>query len=421
MKFFHLSDLHLGKRVNGFPMIEDQKYILDRVLELIDREHPDALIVAGDVYDKSIPPVEAVNLFDDFLVSLAARNVQVFIVSGNHDSAERVSYGGRVMEHSGIHISRRITGARRDEEPEEAEDLYADSADGKDEDSGVSGKDDVSCTGGVIVPVRLEDAYGPVYVYLFPYIHPSVVRDAWPDDRIVTWTDAMETLIRHAGVDPEARNIAVAHQYVTANGVRPQESDSEQKHIGGLDNVEYSVFDDFDYVALGHLHGPQHIGRDTVRYAGSPLMYSFSEEKQKKCVTFVELREKGQVEISKIPLEARRVLKTVRGSFGEVMSPRFTAALSSEDYYRVILTDEHDIDQALYRLRARFYKNLMEIKYDNTRTGQADDGIAAEEEALDKEPIEVLGELYEKQNGTGMSEFQKELAARLIAEIWGNL
>ena len=451
MKFFHLSDLHLGKRVNGFPMIEDQKYILDRVLELIDREHPDALIVAGDVYDKSIPPVEAVNLFDDFLVSLAARNVQVFIVSGNHDSAERVSYGGRVMEHSGIHISRRITGARRDEEPEEAEDLYADSADGKpeeaedlyadsadgkpeeaedlhadaadgkDEESGVSGKDDVSCTGGVIVPVRLEDAYGPVYVYLFPYIHPSVVRDAWPDDRIVTWTDAMETLIRHAGVDPEARNIAVAHQYVTANGVRPQESDSEQKHIGGLDNVEYSVFDDFDYVALGHLHGPQHIGRDTVRYAGSPLMYSFSEEKQKKCVTFVELREKGQVEISKIPLEARRVLKTVRGSFGEVMSPEFTAALSAEDYYRVILTDEHDIDQALYRLRARFYKNLMEIKYDNTRTGQADDGIAAEEEALDKEPIEVLGELYEKQNGTGMSGFQKELAARLIAEIWGNL
>ena len=436
MKFFHLSDLHLGKRVNGFPMIEDQKYILDRVLELIDREHPDALIVAGDVYDKSIPPVEAVNLFDDFLVSLAARNVQVFIVSGNHDSAERVSYGGRVMEHSGIHISRRITGARRDEEPEEAEDLYADSADGKpeeaedlhadaadgkDEDSGVSGKDNVSCTGGVIVPVRLEDAYGPVYVYLFPYIHPSVVREAWPDDRIVTWTDAMETLIRHAGVDPEARNIAVAHQYVTANGVRPQESDSEQKHIGGLDNVEYSVFDDFDYVALGHLHGPQHIGRDTVRYAGSPLMYSFSEEKQKKCVTLVELREKGQVEISKIPLEARRVLKTVRGSFGEVMSPEFTAALSSEDYYRVILTDEHDIDQALYRLRARFYKNLMEIKYDNTRTGQADDGIAAEEEALDKEPIEVLGELYEKQNGTGMSEFQKELAARLIAEIWGNL
>ena len=408
MKFFHLSDLHLGKRVNGFPMIEDQKYILDRVIELIDREHPDAVIVAGDVYDKSIPPVEAVNLFDDFLVSLAARSVQVFIVSGNHDSAERVSYGGRVMEHSGIHISRRITGARRDEEPEEADDLYADSVEGEPLGSADPYTDDaegeaseaadlhedleapavsdlhaeggdrksvesaVSGTGGVIVPVRLEDAYGPVYVYLFPYIHPSVVRDAWPDDRIVTWTDAMETLIRHAGVDPDARNIAVAHQYVTANGVRPQESDSEQKHIGGLDNVEYSG-------------------------------------------------EKGQVEISKIPLQASRVLKTVKGAFAEVMSPEFTAALSSEDYYRVILTDEHDIDQALYRLRSRFYKNLMEIKYDNTRTGQADDGIAAEEEALDKEPIEVLGELYEKQNGTGMSEFQKELAARLIAEIWGNL
>ena len=473
MKFFHLSDLHLGKRVNGYPMLDDQKYILEKVIELIDRDHPDAVIIAGDVYDKSIPPVEAVNLFDDFLVSLAARGLQVFIISGNHDSAERVSYGGRVMEQSGIHISRRITGARgtgwTDEEeedgragmpgdeeedgragmpgdeedaggagmpgdeedagPEKAADQKTGKNTGSDEEEAAGGEtaagtepdspgSEIFNPGGVIVPVRLEDGFGPVNVYLFPYIHPSVVREAWPGDRVTTWTDAMEVLIRRAGVDSDARNIAVAHQYITADGVRPQECDSEQKHIGGLDNVEYSVFKDFDYVALGHLHGPQRIGRDTVRYSGSPLKYSFSEEKQKKSVTVVELKEKGCVDISQIPLEAKRDLKTVRGSFEEVMSPAFTASLSAEDYYRVILTDEHDIDQALSRLRVRFYKNLMELKYDNTRTGSEGGEINPEEEVLEKEPIEVLGELYEKQNGTCMSEFQKEVAARLIEKIW---
>ena len=379
MKFFHLADLHLGKRVNGFPMIEDQKIILDQILELADSEHPDAVMIAGDVYDKSIPSVEAVNLMDDFLVELVKRKLQVFIISGNHDSAERISYGGRVMEQSGIHISPRISGCG---------------------------------------PIRLEDQYGPLYIYLFPYIHPSVVREAYPDEKVTDWTQAMEVLIRNAHVDPAARNIAVAHQYVTASGVRPEECDSEQKHIGGLDNVDYSVFDAFDYAALGHLHGPQRIGRDTVRYAGSPLKYSFSEEKHKKSVTLVEIKEKGQVEYRQLPLVPARDFKTVRGIFSEVMSPGFTAPLSAEDYYRIILTDEQDVDQALARLRKYFYKNLMDLEYDNTRTRTQSD-IDAGEETLEKEPIEVLQELFLKQNGTAMNEFQTQTAARLIEEIWG--
>ena len=379
MKFFHLADLHLGKRVNGFPMIEDQKIILDQILELADTEHPDAVVIAGDVYDKSIPSVEAVNLMDDFLVELVKRKLQVFIISGNHDSAERISYGGRVMEQSGIHISPRISGCG---------------------------------------PIRLEDQYGPLYIYLFPYIHPSVVREAYPDEKVTDWTQAMEVLIRNAHVDPAARNIAVAHQYVTASGVRPEECDSEQKHIGGLDNVDYSVFDAFDYAALGHLHGPQRIGRDTVRYAGSPLKYSFSEEKHKKSVTLVEIKEKGQVEYRQLPLVPARDFKTVRGIFSEVMSPGFTAPLSAEDYYRIILTDEQDVDQALARLRKYFYKNLMDLEYDNTRTRTQSD-IDAGEEALEKEPIEVLQELFFKQNGTAMNDFQTQTAARLIEEIWG--
>ena len=379
MKFFHLADLHLGKRVNGFPMIEDQKIILDQILELADTEHPDAVMIAGDVYDKSIPSVEAVNLMDDFLVELVKRKLQVFIISGNHDSAERISYGGRVMEQSGIHISPRISGCG---------------------------------------PIRLEDQYGPLYIYLFPYIHPSVVREAYPDEKVTDWTQAMEVLIRNAHVDPTARNIAVAHQYVTASGVRPEECDSEQKHIGGLDNVDYSVFDAFDYAALGHLHGPQRIGRDTVRYAGSPLKYSFSEEKHKKSVTLVEIKEKGQVEYRQLPLVPARDFKTVRGIFSEVMSPGFTAPLAAEDYYRIILTDEQDVDQALARLRKYFYKNLMDLEYDNTRTRTQSD-IDAGEEALEKEPIEVLQELFLKQNGTAMNDFQTQTAARLIEEIWG--
>ena len=379
MKFFHLADLHLGKRVNGFPMIEDQKIILDQILELADTEHPDAVVIAGDVYDKSIPSVEAVNLMDDFLVELVRRKLQVFVISGNHDSAERVSYGGRVMEQSGIHISPRISGCG---------------------------------------PIRLDDQYGPLYIYLIPYIHPSVVREAYPEEKVTDWTQAMEVLIRNAHVDPAARNIAVAHQYVTASGVRPEECDSEQKHIGGLDNVDYSVFDAFDYVALGHLHGPQRIGRDTVRYAGSPLKYSFSEEKHKKSVTLVEIKEKGQVEYRQLPLVPARDFKTLRGTFGEVMSPGFTAPLSAEDYYRIILTDEQDVDQALARLRKYFYKNLMVLEYDNTRTRTQSD-IDAGEEALEKEPIEVLQELFLKQNGTAMNDFQTQTAARLIEEIWG--
>ena len=404
MKFFHLSDLHLGKRVNGFSMIEDQKYILQQITELADREAPDAVIIAGDVYDKSIPSVEAVNLFDDFLVSLAQRNLQVFVISGNHDSAERISYGGRVMEQSGIHISRRIIGGGSTSSSGSGEYSGSDgfaSFENPAENLSASSLSVSSSTGGTdpgkISIVRLEDEYGALYVYLIPYIHPSVVRAAWPEETVGSWTEAMEVLLRHADIDPEARNIAVGFFH--------------------RDGILLGVFDAFDYVALGHLHGPQHIGRPTVRYAGSPLKYSFSEENQKKSVTVVEIREKGDVGISQLPLSALRDLRTLRGTFDELMSPEYTAALSKEDYYRVILTDEQDVDHAVSRLRKYFYTNLMELDYDNART-RAQGVTDALEEAIEKEPAEVLEELFLKQNGKAMSDFQKDLAARLIDEIW---
>ena len=380
MRFIHLSDLHIGKRVNGFPMLEDQRYILEQILEKTKESAADAVIIAGDIYDKPVPSAEAVDLFDDFLVGLTKLGVMVFLISGNHDSAERISYAGRLLRESQVYISSRFD--------------------------------------GTIHPIQVSDDYGIVNIYLIPYIHPSLVRNAWPEEKIGSYDDAMRVLLEKSGVDPSARNLAVAHQFVTAGGQSPEETDSEEKHVGGLDNVDASAFDAFDYVALGHLHGPQRIGRDTIRYAGSPLKYSFSEEKQKKSITVAELKEKGEVTYDLLPLEAKRDLRTVRGSFEEVTSPEFTARLKGDDYYRVILTDENDVPNALSRLRRRFYENLMILEYDNARTS-SDVRIEAKEGEEEKEPIEVLGDLYQMQNGREMSLLQKETAEKLIRRIWG--
>ena len=380
MRFIHLSDLHIGKRVNGFPMLEDQRYILEQILERTKESAADAVIIAGDIYDKPVPSAEAVDLFDDFLVGLTKLGVRVFLISGNHDSAERISYAGRLLRESQVYISPRFD--------------------------------------GTIHPISVSDDYGIVNVYLIPYIHPSLVRNAWPEEKIGSYDDAMRVLLEKSGADPNARNLAVVHQFVTAGGQSPEETDSEEKHVGGLDNVDASAFDAFDYVALGHLHGPQRIGRDTIRYAGSPLKYSFSEEKQNKSITLAELKEKGKVTYDLLPLEAKRDLRTVRGTFEEVTSPEFTARRKGDDYYRVILTDENDVPNALSRLRRRFYENLMILEYDNARTS-SDVRIEAEEGEEEKEPIEVLGDLYQMQNGREMSLLQKETAEKLIRRIWG--
>ena len=380
MRFIHLADLHIGKRVNGFPMLEDQRYILEQILERTKESAADAVIIAGDIYDKPVPSAEAVDLFDDFLVGLTKLGVMVFLISGNHDSAERISYAGRLLRESQVYISPRFDGA--------------------------------------IHPISVSDDYGIVNVYLIPYIHPSLVRNAWPEEKIGSYDDAMRVLLEKSGADPNARNLAVIHQFVTEGGQSPEETDSEEKHVGGLDNVDASAFDAFDYVALGHLHGPQRIGRDTIRYAGSPLKYSFSEEKQNKSITLAELKEKGKVTYDLLPLEAKRDLRTVRGTFEEVTSPEFTARRKGDDYYRVILTDENDVPNALSRLRRRFYENLMILEYDNARTS-SDVRIEAEEGEEEKEPIEVLGDLYQMQNGREMSLLQKETAEKLIRRIWG--
>ena len=375
MKLIHLSDLHLGKRVNEFSMLEDQQYILEEILRIIDSEKPDGVLIAGDVYDKTVPSAEAVTLLDEFLVQLSKRDTQTFLISGNHDSAERLAFGGRLMEQSGIHIAR----------------VY----------------------NGVLAPLTLRDEYGSVDLYLLPFLRPVQVRRFFPESEIVTYTEAMAAVLGAADIDKTHRNVLVTHQFVTG----AQTCDSEELSVGGTDNVDVSVFDDFDYVALGHIHGPQKIGRETVRYCGTPLKYSFSEVGHKKSVTVVELAEKGSVAIRTVPLVPKRDMSELRGAYNELMlRENYEGKPFRNDYLRITLTDEEDIPNAVNNLRT-VYPYIMRLDYDNRRT-RTESHVDGAEQVERKRPLTLFEEFYESQNGQPMSEEQRSFAKQLMERIW---
>ena len=374
MKFLHLADLHLGKRVNGFSMLEDQAHILRQILAILDDEQPDGVLIAGDVYDKSVPSVEAVGLLDGFLTELRARGVPVLLISGNHDSPERLAFGGRVMDSCGIHISPVYDGA--------------------------------------LAPVTLQDAFGPVHVWLLPFVKPAHVRRWFPDADIESYTDAVAEAVAHMDIDTAARNVLVTHQFVTG-GAR---SGSEELSVGGTDNVDSGVFAPFDYVALGHLHGAQHIGRETIRYAGSPLKYSFSEARQYKSVTVVTLGEKGDVQVRTVALTPLRELREIRGSYDELTARSFYEHTTyRSDYLHLILTDEQDVFDAMSRLRT-IYPYLMTLDYDNART-RAAGGMSVPAETERRTPLELFEALYQRQNHRPMSEVQRAYIAQLMEQI----
>lgn len=374
MKFLHLADLHLGKRVNGFSMLEDQAHILRQILAILDGEQPDGVLIAGDVYDKSVPSVEAVELLDSFLTELRARGVPVLLISGNHDSPERLAFGGRVMDSCGIHISPVYDGA--------------------------------------LAPVTLHDEFGPVHVWLLPFVKPAHVRRWFPDADIESYTDAVAEAVAHMDIDTAARNVLVTHQFVTG-GAR---SGSEELSVGGTDNVDSGVFAPFDYVALGHLHGAQHIGRETIRYAGSPLKYSFSEARQHKSVTVVTLGEKGDVQVRTAALTPLRELREIRGSYDELTARSFYEHTTyRSDYLHLILTDEQDVFDAMSRLRT-IYPYLMTLDYDNART-RAAGGMSVPAETERRTPLELFEALYTRQNHQPMSEVQRAYIAQLMEQI----
>lgn len=375
MKLIHLSDIHLGKRVNEFSMLEDQAHILKKILAVVDEEKPNGVLIAGDVYDKSVPSTEAVQLFDDFLVRLAERKLPVFIISGNHDSPERLSFANRLIDATGIHLAP----------------VY----------------------NGVVEPITLSDEYGPVNVYMLPFIKPAHVRGFFPDTEITGYSDAVAAAIGRMNIDKTQRNVLITHQFVTG----AQRSDSEELSVGGTDNIGAEVFCDFDYVALGHIHGPQNMDSGRIRYCGSPLKYSFSEAAQQKSVTVAELKEKGTLEIHTVPLIPRRDMVELKGSYQQLTLRKFYENTTyQEDYTHITLTDEEDIPDAVAKLRA-VYHNLMKLDYDNTRTRHSA-AISGAENVETRSPIDLFAEFYELQNGLPMSAEQTELVASLIEKIW---
>ena len=373
MRLIHLSDLHLGKRVNEYSMIEDQEYILKKIINIIDDEKPDAVIIAGDVYDKTVPSAEVVALFDDFLVDLAKRKLEVFIISGNHDSPERIAFGSRIMDASGIHLSP----------------VY----------------------NGRIDPIVLHDEYGAVNIFMLPFVKPANVKRFFEDAEIDSYTDAVKCAIDQMNIKTDQRNVLVSHQFVTGA--------SRSISVGGSDNIDADIFCAFDYVALGHLHSPQYCSSTHIRYCGTPLKYSFSEAKDQKSVTVIDLLNKGILSFHTVNLVPKRDLVELKGSYETVTSRSFYENTTwQKDYTHITLTDEEDIPDAIGKLRS-VYHNLMKLDYDNTRT-RSNSLIEGAENVETKSPLELFGDFYELQNNQPMTPEQVDYMRDLIEKTWGD-
>ena len=374
MKLMHLSDLHLGKRVYEFSMYEDQKYILSQILDIADKEQEQAVMICGDIYDKQIPPAESVQLFDDFLTKLSVRKLPVFIISGNHDSAERLSFGARLMEQSGVCFSETFSGK--------------------------------------IQTYQLQDENGSLNLYLLPFLKPTIVRQAFPEAEIGSYQDAVAYALQQVKPDESQRNILMAHQFVTG----AHRSESEEILVGGLDNIDASVFSAYDYVALGHIHTPQKVGRETIRYCGTPIKYSFSEAAKDKSVTIVELAEKGKVQIQEHILKPLHDLREIRGTYEELTARKNYADTDVEDYLHITLTDEEDIMDVMDKLHT-IYPNIMKLDYDNLRTRNSNH-ISGVDPLQEKSPAELFEAFYQLQNNQNMTVQQKEYIAQMIDKIW---
>ena len=374
MKLIHLSDLHIGKRVNEVSMLEDQSHILDQILDITRQEQPDAVLIAGDVYDKTVPSAEAVSLLDSFFSRLVKLGVPVLVISGNHDSAERLAFGGELLTGAGLYLSPVYDGHLR--------------------------------------KVTLEDEFGPVDFWLMPFLKPGHVRRFYPEETIETYTDALRVALSHTDRDESRRNVLLTHQFVTGAAI----CESEELSVGGSDNVDVTVFDGFNYVALGHIHGPQNIGSTRVRYCGTPLKYSFSEANHHKSVTVVQLGEKGELTVSTLPLTPLRDLRQLRGTYEELTAKKNYENTAVEDYLHITLTDEEDVHEAMARLRV-IYPNLMKLTYDNARTRSS--GVLENAGDVQKKShLELFRELYEQQNNQPMSQVQTDYLCALIESIW---
>ena len=378
MKFLHLSDLHIGKSVNGFSMLNEQRHVLAQVLGYIQEKKPSAVIIAGDIYDKAIPNIEAVCVFDDFLTKIAKENVAVLLISGNHDSPERLSYASRLLCDKKVFLCGTFD--------------------------------------GFMQKVVFEDEHGDINFWLLPFIKPSSVRGQFTEYDIESYDDAIKAVLKTTDVDYSKRNVLVAHQFFTKYGVESLLSDSEMNPIGGLDAIDVGVVEGFDYVALGHLHGSQKVGSEYIRYAGSPLKYSFSEVAHKKSIMLVEMNEKGSVEIERLPLIPIHDMREIRGEIERLTSDEVTSLADKEDYLRVTLTDEEEIIDPIGKIRS-VYPNVMLIDFDNSRTNIDIFEISPDAGQVAKASLyDMFGDFFQKANESAMSEEQSRIVKELLEE-----
>lgn len=373
MKFLHTSDLHIGKTIYEFSMIEEQKHIVAEIIQIAKKEKVDAVLIAGDIYDRSIPSTEAVGVLNDFLTELIQEKIKVFLISGNHDSAERVQFANQILEKQGL----TIVG---------------------------------SLENGQARQVFLEDEFGKVGITLLPFVKPSQVGAG-------TSQEAVEIIRSNTPFDKDARNICMTHYFVTNHGKYPETSDSETNiQIGGLDHVEAELFSDFDYVALGHIHKAQKIGEGEIYYSGTPLKYSFSEAMDDKTVTIVEMKEKGNLTIRKCPLHPKRDMRRIKGTLEALLQKEVVESGNREDYIEATLLDKEELIDPIGTLRS-VYPNTMHIIL--AKNAEKESSLQ-EEEVLEqnqkKSMEELFGDFYELVRGEELDEERKEAVLEIIKE-----
>lgn len=379
MKLMHLADLHLGKNLLEQSMIEDQKYILDRIVDVVVDKKIDIVMIAGDVYDKGIPSIEAVNLFSSFLTRLYKLSVKVLVISGNHDSKDRLSFGNELFVDNDVYIEGFFNGSLRKE--------------------------------------VFEDDYGRLNIYMLPFVKPADVRVYYPEIIINSYNDAVKFIIENTKIDKCERNIIMIHQFVTAMGIDVMRSDSETISLGGIDNIDVSLFNDFDYVAMGHIHGAQRLIRDTIRYAGSPLKYSFSEVNQRKSVPVIEFNDKNDINIDLIELIPFRNMRIIKGPIAQLLNKDVYNIGNRDDYISAIITDDDYIVDAIGKLR-KIYKNILKLEYKNSRTVNENNCINnCDEDIKTKSPFELFKDFYYEQNNVKLDDRRERMLLKIIKEV----
>lgn len=380
MKILHLADLHFGKILQEQSLIEDQEYILKEIINIIKEKEIKALLISGDIYDRSVPPTEAVNLLDNFLkILIKDLKIKVFIISGNHDSKDRLGFGNKIFEDEGLYIESKYNGRLK--------------------------------------KVRLEDEYGPLNIYMLPFIKPVEVKKFFEDDLENNYDLAINKIIEKEEIDKSERNIIMVHQFVTAGNVKPERTESEVLSLGGIENVDVSNFKSFDYVAIGHVHRPQKIGRDTARYAGTILKYSFSEINHNKSIPIIDIKEKGNITINLLPLKPLRDMREIKGPIEELIKEENYKEGNLGDYIKAIITNEEPVYDAIGKIK-KIYPNTLKLEIQNSKTinSNTEQNINLEE-VKKKSELELFSDFYKLQNNLDLNEKQKEIVKNIISEV----